>query len=103
MQPLGASVKPPVHTGDNPTTNGRHWPKRVYQPLDSRWVNVEKKEPEKIPDEFVQKEHEIAQKPSLPKLGILTHTALESPAIRFIIVLSKDIHGRIDIACIGVS
>ena len=96
-------MKPPVHTGDNPTTNGRHWPKRVYQPGNSRWLNVEKKEPEKIPDEFVQKEHEIAQPLPLPKLGILTHTALKSPAIRFIILLSEDRHGRIDIACIGVS
>lgn len=93
----------PVPIGDNPTSNGRHWPKRVYQPGDFRWVNVEKKEPEKTPHEFVEKEHEITQQPPLPKLGILTHTALESPAIRFIILLSKDKHGRIDIACIGVS
>ena len=96
-------MKPPVHTGDNPTTNGRHWPKRVYQPEYSCWMNAEKKEPEKIPDEFLQKEHVIAQQPPLPKLGILTHTTLENPAIRFIILLSKDNHGHIDIAFIGVS
>lgn len=67
--------------------------------INGRWI----REREPIPEWFKEPKPQLAQPPSAPKLGLLTHTVVQSPVSHWIIPINSEKREYSDIAFIGVS